>query len=144
MSTPLLLGVARVPRIEPFLQPADRGIEFLLELAWPRARSTGKCRRHSSGASRSTVTNARQSAASPLCAASKARSRSSMALRFSAFASPQLRLGLEVFAARLVRALSRLMKPLPVRIRVAEDALAHRLPVFLQLMDALRERLRLQ
>src|ERR1700691_645643 len=56
----------------------------------------------------------------------------------------QLRLGLEVFAARLVRALRRLMKPLPVRVRVAADALAHGLPVFLQLTDAPRERLRLQ
>ena len=107
-------------------------------------RSTGKCRRHSCGASLST-------------AATAPKVRGLAAVRALEGAQPvedhaarlrirlaELRLGLEMLAARLVGALRGLMEALPVRVRIADHALADRLPVLLQLVDPLRERARLE
>jgi len=53
---------------------------------------------------------------------------------------PKLRARLEKIAARLVRRDGGLVKALPIRLRIADDSLADRLPVVLQLLDSLCER----
>src|SRR5579863_6799393 len=63
-------------------------------------------------------------------------------LAFFQICLPLLGLGLEILAARLVGSRRSLLKALPVRRRITDDSLADRFPIFLQLFDPIRQRLR--